>query len=150
MSTRIPWTWTETCPAAKEEIMSEISVPEQLSYTESHEWVQTEDDIVTIGITDYAQSELGDVVFVEAPDVGEAVRLEEAFGTIEAVKTVEDLISPVSGEVVEVNESLEDHPELINNDPYGAGWLIRVHIEDSAELQALLSAAEYLELLGAK
>ena len=130
--------------------MSETKVPQQLSYTESHEWVQTDDEIVTVGITDYAQSELGDIVFIEAPDVGEAVRLEEAFGTIEAVKTVEDLIAPASGEVVEVNESLEEHPELINSDPYGAGWLIRIRVEDPSELESLLSAAEYREFLGAK
>ena len=104
-------------------------------------------DILTIGITDYAQSELGDIVFVEAPDVGEAVKSHEAFGTIEAVKTVEDLIAPVSGEVVEVNEALGDHPELINSDPYGAGWMIRIRIEAPGELEGLLSASEYGELL---
>ncbi len=130
--------------------MSGINIPEQLFYTESHEWVQIDGEIVTIGITDYAQSELGDVVFVEVPDVGEAVKREESFGTIEAVKTVEDLLSPATGEVVEANESLGDHPELMNKDPYGAGWIIRIRAEDPGELDELLNASEYRDLLGEK
>lgn len=130
--------------------MSELNIPEQLFYTESHEWIQIDGEIVTIGITDYAQSELGDVVFVEVPDVGEAVKREEAFGTIEAVKTVEDLLSPATGEVVEANESLGDHPELLNKDPYGAGWIIRIRAEDPGELDELLNASEYRDLLGEK
>ena len=127
--------------------MSDTKVPENLSYTDSHEWVQIEGEIITVGITDYAQSELGDIVFLEAPDVGEAVKSQEAFGTIEAVKTVEDLIAPASGEVVEVNEALGDHPELINSDPYEAGWMIRIRVEDASELEGLLTAAEYEDLL---
>lgn len=130
--------------------MSETQIPEQLLYAASHEWVQVEGDLATFGITDFAQSELGDIVFVEIPAVGATVRAGESFGTIEAVKTVADLIAPASGEVVEVNHTLTDHPELVNSAPYGAGWMIRVRLEDRAQLEGLMAAEEYRKLLGAQ
>ncbi len=128
--------------------MNDSRIPAGLSYTESHEWVQVDGEIVTLGVTDYAQSELGDIVFVETPDVGEEIRANEAFGTIEAVKTVEDLVAPISGEVVETNETLVDHPEQVNADPYGGGWMIRVRVEDISAAEGLLTPDEYEELLG--
>lgn len=127
--------------------MSETNIPENLSYSESHEWIQLDSDIATIGITDFAQSELGDIVFVELPEVGEYAKKEETFGMVEAVKTVENLIAPLSGEVLEANETLEEDAELINKDPYGAGWLIKIRIEDEDELEALLSAQDYSDML---
>ena len=130
--------------------MSDTHIPEDLAYTESHEWIQQESDVITIGITDYAQSELGDIVFIELPDVGEAVECEAPFGTIEAVKTVEDLIAPVSGEVVEVNDILEEHAEQVNSDPYGAGWMIKIRVEDLSDLDELLTSSEYAEMLTGK
>ncbi len=130
--------------------MSETQIPENLAYTEDHEWISQDSDISTIGITDFAQSELGDIVFVELPEVGEYVKQGDPFGTIEAVKTVEDLIAPSSGEVLEVNETLEENGEQINQDPYGAGWIIKIRIEDPEELESLLSSQEYAELLGAR
>lgn len=130
--------------------MSETQIPENLAYSEDHEWISQDSDISTVGITDFAQSELGDIVFVELPEVGEYIKQGEAFGTIEAVKTVEDLISPASGEVLEVNETLEENGEQINQDPYGAGWIIKISIEDPQELESLLSPQEYAELLGAR
>lgn len=127
--------------------MSTSKVPENLSYSESHEWIQVDSDIATIGITDFAQSELGDIVFVELPEVGEYAKTGETFGTVEAVKTVEDLIAPLSGEVLEANETLEDDAEQINSDPYGAGWMIKIRIENEEELENLLSADEYSDML---
>jgi glycine cleavage system H protein len=127
--------------------MSEISVPAHLLYTESHEWILQEGDLTTIGITDFAQSELGDIVFVELPEVGQAVHQGEAFGTVEAVKTVEDLLSPVSGEVVEANEALADSAELVNSDPYGAGWMIRVRCDGPSDTEGLLTPEQYSELI---
>ncbi len=124
-----------------------MDIPEDLQYTEEHEWVLVEDDVAIIGITDYAQSELGDVVYVELPQVGDLVQQMEPFGTIEAVKTVADLFAPISGEVVEVNTLLEDSPHLINEDPYGEGWLIKVKMSDPSELENLLSAEEYRNLV---
>lgn len=120
------------------------SVPEDRRYTRSHEWVQTEDDIATVGITDYAQEELGDVVFVELPEEGATLEAGEGFGTIESVKAVSDLYAPVGGEVVEVNASLNDNPEKINEDPYGEGWILK--LRTSAEGN-LLSAEEYENVL---
>ena len=117
-----------------------MSVPEDLQYTNSHEWVRTEDDTATIGITDHAQDELGDVVFVELPDVGATFDAGESFGTVESVKAVSDLYAPVGGEVVEVNSSLEDAPEKINEDPYGEGWIVKLRTSDEADL---LSPEEY-------
>ncbi|MGB1893466.1 MAG: glycine cleavage system protein GcvH [Candidatus Latescibacterota bacterium] len=127
--------------------MSESSVPENVSYSDSHEWIQVESDIATIGITDFAQSELGDIVFVELPEVGEYAKKGETFGTVEAVKTVEDLIAPLSGEVLEANETLEEDAEQINKDPYGAGWMIKIRIEDEEQLEELLSPSEYSDII---
>ena len=127
--------------------MSQTQIPDHLVYSESHEWIQLDSDITTIGITDFAQSELGDIVFVELPEVGEHIARDETFGTVEAVKTVADLIAPISGEVLEVNEILEDDAEQINKDAYGAGWMIRIRLEDPKDLENLLSAADYAEML---
>lgn len=120
-----------------------METPEDLYYTSEHEWVRIEDDIATIGITDYAQGELGDIVFVELPKVGDITTQMEPFGTIEAVKAVSDLYAPLSGEVTEVNPSLEDQPELINNDPYGDGWMIKLKISKESEIEELLSPEDY-------
>ena len=121
--------------------------PEHLIYSESHEWLQLESDIATIGITDFAQTELGDIVFAELPEVGEHLERGETFGTLEAVKTVADLIAPASGEVLEVNDSLAEEAEQINEDPYGGGWLLKIRIDDSADLEDLLSAQDYADLI---
>ena len=122
-----------------------MEIPKELLYTEEHEWVLLDDtnNTTTIGITDYAQSELGDIVFVELPNVKDEVKQAEAFGTIEAVKAVSDLFSPVSGVIIEVNTLLEDQPELINQDPYDKGWMIKVQISDPSELDSLLSPEDY-------
>ena len=117
-----------------------MSVPEDLQYTKSHEWVRTEGDTATIGITDHAQEELGDVVFVELPEEGATIEAGDSFGTVESVKAVSDLYTPVGGEVVEVNSSLEDAPEKINEDPYGEGWIVKLRTSDEADL---LSPEEY-------
>lgn len=118
-------------------------VEKDLLYTEEHEWIRTEDNIATVGITDYAQSELGDIVFVELPETGATTKQMEPFGTIEAVKAISDLYAPLSGEVTEVNSLLEQQPEIINQDPYGEGWMIKIKISDPTELETLLSADEY-------
>ena len=125
--------------------MSESNIPENVSYIDSHEWIQVESDIATIGITDFAQSELGNIVFVELPEIGEYAKRGETFGTVEAVKTVEDLIAPISGEVLEANETLEEDAGQINEDPYDAGWMIRIRIEDEEQLDELLSPSEYAD-----
>jgi glycine cleavage system H protein len=122
-----------------------LSVPEELQYTKSHEWVRTEGDNATIGITDHAQDELGDVVFVELPEVGATFDTGDSFGTVESVKAVSDLYTPVGGEVVEVNEVLNDQPEKINEDPYGEGWIVKLRVSD--EGSGLLSASDYEQLL---
>ena len=122
-------------------------IPENLKYTKDHEWVKLDGDIATIGITSFAQSELGDIVFVEVDTEGELLDVEEVFGTIEAVKTVSDLFMPVSGEVLEFNEDLEDSPELINSSPYDEGWIIKSTISDDTDLSSLLSAEEYKNLI---
>ena len=121
-----------------------MSVPEDLKYTKSHEWVRTEDDTATIGITDHAQEELGDVVFVELPDEGDTFEAGESFGTVESVKAVSDLYAPVGGEVVEANSTLEDAPEKINEDPYGEGWIVKLRTSGEADL---LSPEEYEKVL---
>jgi glycine cleavage system H protein len=121
-----------------------VNVPEELQYTRSHEWVRTEGDTATVGITDYAQEELGDIVFVELPEEGATFEAGDSFGTVESVKAVSDLYSPVGGEVVEVNEALNDSPEKINEDPYGDGWIIKLRISDEGDL---LSASDYEQLL---
>lgn len=119
-----------------------MSVPQDLQYTKSHEWVRTEDDVATIGITDHAQEELGDVVFVELPSVGDTFEAGETFGTVESVKAVSDLYAPIAGEVVEANQALEDGPEKINEDPYGEGWILKLRVSGEASGD-LLSAADY-------
>jgi glycine cleavage system H protein len=121
--------------------------PENLQYTKKHEWIRLEDKSALIGITDYAQEQLGDVVYVELPDVGAQLTQFEVCGTIESVKTVSDLYAPLSGEVLRVNEALDETPELINNEPYGAGWIAEIHVSDQGELDNLLSAEEYEVLI---
>ena len=125
-----------------------MNVPAELKYTKDHEWIKVEGDNVTIGITDFAQGELGDIVYVEVETEGEDLAKEEVFGTVEAVKTVSDLFMPVSGEVTAFNEAIESTPESVNNDPYGDGWMIKVKLSDVSELDDLLSADEYEELIG--
>ena len=125
-----------------------MSTPLNLKYTKDHEWVLIENDIATIGITNFAQGELGDIVYVEVDTVGEKFEAEEVFGSVEAVKTVSDLFLPLAGEIIEFNESLESEPEKVNDDPYGEGWMIKVRISDSNEVENLMSAEEYKELIG--
>jgi len=125
-----------------------MNIPKELKYTKSHEWVRLDGDVASIGISDYAQSELGDIVFVELPEAGDAGAKAEACGTIEAVKTVSDFNSPITGEIIEVNEALEDEPTLVNTDCYKAGWLIKVKVEDASELDALMNAEAYEEFVG--
>jgi len=124
-----------------------MSVPQELMYTEDHEWVKVDGDIATIGITDHAQGELGDIIFIEFPEINDTVQKSEPFGTIEAVKTVADLFAPISGKVLEINESLEDSPELVNSETYGQGWLVKVSINNHDELKGLLSSEKYQELI---
>ncbi|MFC2096124.1 glycine cleavage system protein GcvH [Bacteroidota bacterium] len=126
-----------------------MNIPENLKYTKDHEWIRVEGDEAVVGITDYAQGELGDIVFLEIETEGEELAKEEVFGTIEAVKTVSDMFMPIGGEVLEVNEKLEETPEVVNQDPYGDGWLIKIKIADTAELDELLDAAAYKALLEA-
>lgn len=122
-----------------------MNIPAELKYTKDHEWVKLEGDIATIGITEFAQSELGDIVYVEVETVGETMAQEEVFGSVEAVKTVSDLFLPMSGEIIEFNEALEATPEVVNNDPYGAGWMVKVRVSDPSEFDALLDAAAYAQ-----
>ena len=126
-----------------------MEIKPELKYTKDHEWISIDGDNATIGITDYAQGELGDIVYVEIEALGDELDKEEIFGSVEAVKTVSDLFLPVSGEITELNEGLEDNPELINDDPYGEGWIIKMKISNQSELTDLLSADEYKELIGA-
>jgi glycine cleavage system H protein len=126
-----------------------MNIPSELKYTKDHEWVKIEGDIATIGITDFAQGELGDIVYVEVETVDETLNAEEIFGTVEAVKTVSDLFLPMSGEIIEFNESLEDEPEKVNSDPYGDGWMIKLKCSDLSEVDNLLSADDYKKLVGA-
>lgn len=126
-----------------------MNIPENLKYTKDHEWIKAEGGVAWVGITDFAQNELGDIVFIEVETVGENLAREETFGTIEAVKTVSDMFMPVSGEVLEFNKSLEAKPETVNKDPFGAGWVIKVKMSDPSELDALLDAGQYRELVGA-
>ncbi len=125
-----------------------MNIPSELKFTKDHEWIRIEGNIATIGITDFAQSQLGDIVFVDVPTVGENVAQHDVFGTIEAVKTVSDLFCPVSGEVAEFNGSLDDAPDAVNRDPYGEGWIIRVEMSDPDQIAGLLSADEYKALIG--
>jgi glycine cleavage system H protein len=124
-----------------------MNIPQNLKYTKDHEWAKIEGDIAIIGITDFAQGELGDIVFVEIETVGETLQKEETFGTVEAVKTVSDLFMPISGEIIEKNDKLDDSPELINSDPYGEAWMIKVKISDPLEINELLDATAYKELI---
>ena len=124
-----------------------MNIQAELKYTKDNEWVRIEGDEAVIGITDFAQSELGDIVFVEVETEGESIEAEEIFGSVEAVKTVSDLFMPLSGEVLSFNSELEDAPEVVNSDPYGEGWMIRVKISDASEVDALLSAEQYKDLI---
>ena len=124
-----------------------MNIPEELKYTEEHEWVKIEDNIATIGITDFAQGELGDIVYLEIDSLDTEIALNEVFGTVEAVKTVSDLFMPVGGKVIETNSNLEDKPELVNEDPYGEGWIIKIDITDLSEINSLLSAKDYKNLI---
>ena len=124
-----------------------MNIPEDLKYTKDHEWVKIEGDEAVVGITDFAQSELGDIVFVEVETEGDTIDQEEVFGSVEAVKTVSDLFMPLSAEILSFNSELEDTPEVVNTDPYGEGWMIRIKISDNSELDSLLSAEQYKELI---
>ena len=126
-----------------------MNVPADLKYTKDHEWVKIDGDTVTVGITDFAQSELGDIVYVEVESLDEALEADAVFGTVEAVKTVSDLFLPVAGEIIEFNESLEEEPEKVNDDPYGDGWMIKIKVADTSALVTLLSAADYKAIIGA-
>jgi glycine cleavage system H protein len=125
-----------------------MNIPTNLKYTKDHEWVSIEGDIATIGITDFAQSELGDIVYVEIETEGETIEAEEVFGSVEAVKTVSDLFMPISGEIIEFNSDLDANPELVNSNPYEGGWMIKVKISDTSEVESLMSAEDYKELVG--
>lgn len=126
-----------------------MNTPSNLKYTKDHEWVKLEGNVVTVGITDFAQGELGDIVYVEVDSLDETLDSEAVFGTVEAVKTVSDLFMPVAGEIIEFNESLEEVPEKVNEDPYGEGWMIKIRVTDFTELDSLLSADDYNSLIGA-
>ena len=126
-----------------------MSIPANLKYTKEHEWVRVEGDVAYVGITEYAQSELGEIVFVEVETVGESLAAGEVFGTVEAVKTVSELFLPVSGEVLEFNTELESAPELVNEDPYGKGWMIKMSVSDATEIDGLLTATDYEAIIGA-
>ena len=124
-----------------------MSLPEDLKYTKEHEWLKVDGETAIIGITEHAQSELGDIIFIEFPNVDQKIEKNEPFGTIEAVKTVADLFAPVSGKVIEINETLEDNPEFVNSDPYVNGWIVKVSISDISEMEELMSADKYAELI---
>jgi len=125
-----------------------MSLPADLKYTKDHEWVRIEGDVATVGITDFAQGELGDIVYVEVETEGETLDREEVFGTVEAVKTVSDLFLPLTGEIIEFNADLESEPEAVNEDPYGKGWMIKIKFSDESELETLLDASVYQEIIG--
>ena len=125
-----------------------MNIPSELKYTKDHEWISLDGNIATVGITDFAQRELGDIVYVEVETIGETLSADEVFGTVEAVKTVSDLFLPVSGEIIEFNESLEDTPEEVNLDPYSKGWMIKMKVSNIDDLSALLNAEQYQELIG--
>lgn len=126
-----------------------MNVPEGLKYTKDHEWIKIDGDIATVGITDFAQGELGDIVYVDIETVDESIDRDEVFGSVEAVKTVSDLFMPLSGEITELNELLEDAPEKVNTDPYGEGWMIKIKLSDNSEIENLLDAEGYKEIIGA-
>ncbi|WP_338377694.1 glycine cleavage system protein GcvH [uncultured Flavobacterium sp.] len=125
-----------------------MNFPENLKYTKDHEWVSIDGDVVTVGITEFAQKELGDIVYVEVETLDQTLDKDEVFGTVEAVKTVSDLFLPISGEIIEFNDSLESEPEKVNSDPYGEGWMVKVKISDPSQLEELLNSNEYKELVG--
>jgi len=126
-----------------------MKIPADLKYTKDHEWIKVEGNIATVGITHFAQSELGDIVYVDVDTLNETIEREEVFGSVEAVKTVSDLFMPISGEIIEFNETLVDEPEKVNKDPYGEGWMIKIAISEASQIEELLSAKEYGELIGA-
>ncbi|CAM4210879.1 glycine cleavage system protein GcvH [Gillisia hiemivivida] len=125
-----------------------MNIPHELKYTKDHEWVKIDGNVATIGVTDFAQGELGDIVYVEVETVGETMEREEVFGTVEAVKTVSDLFLPLAGEIIEFNESLEDAPEKVNTDPYGDGWMVKIKISDEDEIAGLMSPEDYKDFIG--
>ena len=125
-----------------------MNIPSELKYTKDHEWISVEGDIATVGITDFAQRELGDIVYVEVETIGETLSADEVFGTVEAVKTVSDLFLPVAGEILEFNESLEDNPEKVNSDPYSSGWMIKMKVSNINDISSLLNSSQYQELIG--
>ena len=124
-----------------------MDLPQNLKYTKEHEWVKIDDNILMLGITDHAQSELGDIIFIEFPDLNQVISKDDPFGTIEAVKTVADLFAPVSGKIIEINQDLEDNPELVNSDPYGEGWIVKITDFDKSQLDALLDSNNYEEII---
>ncbi|MCF6350509.1 MAG: glycine cleavage system protein GcvH [Flavobacteriaceae bacterium] len=126
-----------------------MNIPKELKYTKDHEWIKINTNIATIGITDFAQKELGDIVYIDVDTLDEALTIEEVFGSIEAVKTVSDLFMPLSGEIIEFNKDLEDNPEIVNADAYGKGWIIKVKLSDESQIDNLLNATAYKELIGA-
>ncbi|MES2812418.1 MAG: glycine cleavage system protein GcvH [Bacteroidota bacterium] len=126
-----------------------MNIPTNLKYTKDHEWISIDGDIATVGITDFAQKELGDIVYVEVDTLDQTLAKDEVFGTVEAVKTVSDLFLPLSGEIIEFNDELESNPELVNSDPYGAAWMVKVKISDASEVDSLLSSDDYKNLIGA-
>ena len=136
------------CPSTNSNTLA-MNIPSELKYTKDHEWVKIDGDIATVGITDFAQSELGDIVYVEVETLDETLDKEEVFGTVEAVKTVSDLFLPLSGEIIEFNEALEDEPEKVNSDPYGDGWMVKIKISEPSEVEELMSADDYKALIGA-
>ena len=125
-----------------------MNIPEELRYTEEHEWVKLDGNVATVGITDFAQSELGDIVYLEIDSLDTEINSNEVFGTVEAVKTVSDLFMPVNGKVVDVNSSLEDNPEAVNDDPYGEGWIIKIEVSNPSDIDTLMSSEEYKNLIG--
>ncbi|GGD46330.1 glycine cleavage system H protein [Muriicola marianensis] len=142
-------TKTESVTFACTTNFQKMNIPSDLKYTKDHEWVRIEGDTATVGITDFAQGELGDIVYVEVETLDETLDKEEVFGTVEAVKTVSDLFLPLSGEIIAFNEALEDEPEKVNTDPYGEGWMIKIKFSDAAEIEDLMSDSDYKELVGA-
>jgi len=126
-----------------------MNIPEEFKYTKDHEWVKIDGDVATVGITDFAQGELGDIVYIDIESLDETVEINEVFGSVEAVKTVSDLFMPLSGEIIEFNEALEDAPEKVNTDAYGEGWMIKIKLSDNSEIEKLLDAAGYKEIIGA-
>ena len=124
-----------------------MDLPQNLKYTKEHEWVKIDGDLLIVGITDHAQSELGDIIFIEFPDLSQVISKDDPFGTIEAVKTVADLFAPVSGKIIEINQDLEDNPELVNSDPYGEGWIVKITDFDKYQLDSLLDSNNYEEII---